>query len=132
MYWYDPISYISLIFILGRDVIAQAQSGTGKTATFSISILQRIDHTQPRTQALVMAPTRELAQQVCLLLIFVYSLLQIQKVMCALGDYLNISVHACIGGTSIRDDQRAFEQGVHVVVGTPGRVNDMINRGIFG
>jgi len=99
----------------GRDVIAQAQSGTGKTATFSISILQRIDHTQPNLQALVMAPTRELAQQ-------------IQKVMCALGDYLNIKVHACIGGTSIRDDQRAFESGVHVVVGTPGRVNDMINR----
>jgi translation initiation factor 4A len=99
----------------GRDVIAQAQSGTGKTATFSISILQRIDHTQPNLQALVMAPTRELAQQ-------------IQKVMCALGDYMNVKVHACIGGTSIRDDQRAFESGVHVVVGTPGRVNDMINR----
>ena len=48
-----------------------------------------------------------------------------------MGDYLNITVHACIGGTSIRDDQRAFEQGVHVVVGTPGRVNDMITRGFF-
>ncbi|CAJ0583868.1 unnamed protein product, partial [Mesorhabditis spiculigera] len=102
----------------GRDVIAQAQSGTGKTATFSISILQRIDEKDPQVQALVMAPTRELAQQ-------------IQKVMSALGDYLNISVHACIGGTSIRDDQRKLEAGVHVVVGTPGRVNDMINRGIL-
>lgn len=102
----------------GRDVIAQAQSGTGKTATFSISILQRIDETQPYVQALVMAPTRELAQQ-------------IQKVMCALGDYMNISVHACIGGTSIRDDQRKLEAGVHVVVGTPGRVNDMISRNIL-
>lgn len=100
----------------GRDVIAQAQSGTGKTATFSISILQRIDETDPHVQALVMAPTRELAQQ-------------IQKVMVALGDYMNISVHACIGGTSIRDDQRKLESGVHVVVGTPGRVNDMIQRG---
>lgn len=48
----------------GKDVIAQAQSGTGKTATFSVSILQRIDHTDARVQALVMAPTRELAQQV--------------------------------------------------------------------
>ncbi|CAI4229317.1 unnamed protein product [Auanema sp. JU1783] len=102
----------------GRDVIAQAQSGTGKTATFSISILQRINHDEPTIQALVMAPTRELAQQ-------------IQKVMCALGDYMKIKVHPCIGGTSIRDDQRAFEDGVHVVVGTPGRVNDMINRGIL-
>ncbi|XGW09200.1 hypothetical protein V3C99_011480 [Haemonchus contortus] len=102
----------------GRDVIAQAQSGTGKTATFSISILQRIDENEPSVQALVMAPTRELAQQ-------------IQKVMCALGDYMSIKVHACIGGTSIRDDQRKLESGVHVVVGTPGRVNDMINRSVL-
>ncbi|GMT34962.1 hypothetical protein PFISCL1PPCAC_26259, partial [Pristionchus fissidentatus] len=102
----------------GRDVIAQAQSGTGKTATFSVSILQRIDETLPHLQALVMAPTRELAQQ-------------IQKVMCALGDFMNIKVHACIGGTSIRDDLRKLEEGVHVIVGTPGRVNDMINRGVL-
>ncbi|KAK6745051.1 hypothetical protein RB195_011639 [Necator americanus] len=101
-----------------RDVIAQAQSGTGKTATFSISILQRIDETKPYVQALVMAPTRELAQQ-------------IQKVMCALGDYMKVKVHACIGGTSIRDDQRKLEAGVHIVVGTPGRVNDMISRDIL-
>ncbi|CAD6188210.1 unnamed protein product [Caenorhabditis auriculariae] len=99
----------------GKDVIAQAQSGTGKTATFSVSILQRIDHTNPTVQALVMAPTRELAQQ-------------IQKVLSALGEYMNVSVHACIGGTSIRDDQRKLESGVHVVVGTPGRVNDMVSR----
>ncbi|KJH48350.1 eukaryotic initiation factor 4A-III [Dictyocaulus viviparus] len=101
-----------------RDVIAQAQSGTGKTATFSISVLQRIDENDPSVQALVMAPTRELAQQ-------------IQKVMSALGDYMKVKVHACIGGTSIRDDQRKLESGVHVVVGTPGRVNDMINREIL-
>lgn len=99
----------------GRDVIAQAQSGTGKTATFSISILQRINEREPHVQALVMAPTRELAQQ-------------IQKVVMALGDYMDIKVHACIGGTSTRDDQRKLEAGVHVVVGTPGRVNDMISR----
>lgn len=102
----------------GRDVIAQAQSGTGKTATFSVSILQRIDETLPHVQALVMAPTRELA-------------MQIQKVMCALGEYMNVQVHACIGGTSIREDQRQLEKGVHVVVGTPGRVNDMINRNVL-
>ena len=62
-----------------RDVIAQAQSGTGKTATFSISVLQKIDHTVKQCQALILAPTRELAQQ-------------IQKVVIALGDYLNIEV----------------------------------------
>jgi len=99
----------------GRDVIAQAQSGTGKTATFSISVLQRIDEKAGHVQALVMAPTRELAQQ-------------IQIVMRALGDYLNINVYACIGGRNVRDDQRNLENGVQVVVGTPGRVSDLIQR----
>ena len=56
---------------------------------------------------------------------------QIQKVMCALGEYMNVQVHACIGGTSIREDQRQLEKGVHVVVGTPGRVNDMISRNVL-
>ncbi|KAI6180099.1 RNA helicase [Aphelenchoides besseyi] len=99
----------------GKDVIAQAQSGTGKTATFSISVLQRIDEKADHVQALVMAPTRELAQQ-------------IQIVMRGLGDYMNVNVHACIGGTNVRDDQRKLENGVQVVVGTPGRVSDLISR----
>jgi len=98
-----------------KDVIAQAQSGTGKTATFTVSVLQRIDENLPECQALVMAPTRELAQQ-------------IQKVVIALGEYLGVKCHACIGGTNVRDDQRKLEGGIHVVVGTPGRVHDMINR----
>ncbi|KAK4686328.1 translation initiation factor 4A, partial [Tremellales sp. Uapishka_1] len=102
--------------ITGRDVIAQAQSGTGKTATFSISILQRIDTTVKKTQALILAPTRELAQQ-------------IQKVVIALGDYLNVDCHACVGGTAVREDMAKLNEGPHVVVGTPGRVFDMINRG---
>ncbi|XP_075213156.1 eukaryotic translation initiation factor 4A [Lycorma delicatula] len=98
-----------------HDVIAQAQSGTGKTATFSISILQQIDTSIRECQALILAPTRELAQQ-------------IQKVVIALGDFMNAMCHACIGGTNVREDMRKLEMGVHVVVGTPGRVNDMINR----
>lgn len=99
----------------GRDLIAQAQSGTGKTATFSISILQSIDISIRKCQALVLSPTRELAQQ-------------IQKVVLALGDYMDCKCHACIGGTNVRDDMKILEAGVHVVVGTPGRVWDMINR----
>ncbi|KAG6878603.1 RNA helicase [Termitomyces sp. T159_Od127] len=99
----------------GRDVIAQAQSGTGKTATFSISILQSIDVTVRETQALVLSPTRELATQ-------------IQSVVLALGDYMNVQCHACIGGTSIGEDIRKLEYGQHVVSGTPGRVFDMIRR----
>ena len=68
-----------------------------------------------QTQALVLGPTRELAQQ-------------IEKVMRALGDYLQVKCHACVGGTSVREDQRILQDGVHVVVGTPGRVYDMLRR----
>ncbi|KAK8727170.1 hypothetical protein OTU49_009726 [Cherax quadricarinatus] len=104
--------------IKGHDAIAQAQSGTGKTATFSISILQRIDVKSNETQALILAPTRELAQQ-------------IQKVVLALGDYMNVTCHACIGGTNLREDMRRLEMGVQIIVGTPGRVYDMINRRVL-
>ena len=90
--------------VKGHDVIAQAQSGTGKTATFSISILQQIDTKNPNCQALVLAPTRELAQQ-------------IQKVVMALGDYMGAQCHACIGGTSVREDMMKLNNGVHIVVG---------------
>jgi translation initiation factor 4A len=98
-----------------RDLIAQAQSGTGKTATFAIGALQQVDTNNRICQALVLAPTRELAQQ-------------IQKVVMALGDYLQLECMACIGGTAVREDIRRLEQGVHIVVGTPGRVFDMIQR----
>ncbi|XP_063719084.1 eukaryotic initiation factor 4A-III [Symsagittifera roscoffensis] len=101
--------------VQGRDVIAQSQSGTGKTATFSISILQAIDINNRQTQALVLSPTRELA-------------VQIQKVVLALGDIMNVQCHACIGGTNIGEDIRKLDFGVHVVSGTPGRVFDMIKR----
>ena len=101
--------------LMGRDVIAQAQSGTGKTATFSIGILQQVDNGLAECQALVLAPTRELAQQIV-------------KVMIALGDFMSVRIHACVGGTAVRDDIRTLQNGVHVVVGTPGRVYDMINR----
>jgi translation initiation factor 4A len=102
----------------GKDIIAQAQSGTGKTATFTIGILQRIDVNVNQTQALILAPTRELAQQ-------------IQKVVLHLGDYQGIKCHSCIGGTRIRDDIQKLQAGVHVVVGTPGRVYDMLYRRVL-
>ncbi|CAH8502480.1 unnamed protein product [Schistosoma rodhaini] len=102
--------------IEGRNVIAQAQSGTGKTATFSIAILQQICTNDPRCQALVLAPTRELAKQ-------------IQMVVLALGDYMNISCHVCIGGTQVSTDIEQLQLGQQIVVGTPGRVLDMISRG---
>merc|ERR1712135_185875 len=92
-----------------------AQSGTGKTATFVIGALQRIDYSVNACQTLILAPTRELAQQ-------------IHKVVLALGDYLNVRCHACIGGTSVRDDIDKLRDGQHVVVGTPGRVFDMLSK----
>jgi translation initiation factor 4A len=100
---------------MGLDVIQQAQSGTCKTATFCSGVLQQLDYSLLECQALVLAPTHELAQQ-------------IEKVMRALGDYLQVKVHACVGGTSVREDQRILQSGVHVVVGTPGRVYDMLRR----
>jgi len=102
----------------GRDTIGQAQSGTGKTATFVIGALQRIDYENHQCQALILAPTRELAQQ-------------IHKVVLALGDYLKIRCHSCIGGTSVRDDIDRLRDGQQVVVGTPGRVLDMIGKRHF-
>lgn len=89
--------------------------GTGKTATFAIGILQRIDASLRECQALVLAPTRELAQQIV-------------KVITALSDFMNIKIHACVGGTAVRDDIRTLQDGVHIVVGTPGRAFDMIQR----
>lgn len=104
-----------LPIVAGRDVIAQAQAGTGKTATFAISILQSISTKNRDTQALILSPTRELATQ-------------IQSVVLALGDYMNVQCHACIGGTNIGEDIRKLDYGQHVVSGTPGRVFDMIKR----
>jgi len=99
----------------GRDTIGQAQSGTGKTATFVIGVLQRIDINLRSCQGLILAPTRELANQ-------------IQKVALALGDYMQLKCHCCIGGTSVREDIDKLREGQHLVVGTPGRVFDMISK----
>lgn len=105
--------------VLGRDTIAQAQSGTGKTATFSIGMLQVIDSKSKDCQAIILSPTRELATQ-------------IQTVVRHLGSNMNIQTHACIGGTHVGEDVKKLQQGQHVVSGTPGRVLDMIKRRNLG
>lgn len=101
--------------ILGKDVIAQAQSGTGKTATLAIASLQVLDTQLRDTQVLILSPTRELA-------------LQIQKVILGLGDFMNVQCHACYGGTNVGEDIKKLDYGQHIVSGTPGRVFDMIKR----
>ncbi|XP_008229354.1 PREDICTED: DEAD-box ATP-dependent RNA helicase 2-like [Prunus mume] len=99
----------------GHDVIAQAQSGTGKTSMIALSVCQMVDTSCREVQALILCPTRELA-------------LQTEKVILAVGNFINIQVHACVGGKSVGEDIRKLENGVHVVCGTPGRVFDMIKR----
>ena len=99
----------------GRDVIAQAQSGTGKTSMISLALCQMLDTNTREVQALVLSPTRELATQT-------------EKTALALGNFMNVQVHACIGGRSIGEDIRKLDHGVHIVSGTPGRVFDMIKR----
>jgi len=105
-----------LPILAGKDFIGQAQSGTGKTATFVISCLQKINLNIRKTQVLILAPTRELAQQ-------------IQNVVKHLGDFMKVTSHTCVGGTSVREDMTTLRSGVQLVVGTPGRVFDMIQRG---
>ncbi|KAL6135712.1 hypothetical protein ACLB2K_067938 [Fragaria x ananassa] len=102
--------------IEGRDVIAQAQSGTGKTSMIAITSCQTVDTSSREVQVLILSPTRELAAQT-------------EKVILAIGNYMSIQAHSCIGGKSAGEDNRKLENGVQVVSGTPGRVHDMIQRG---
>ncbi|KAI3653395.1 hypothetical protein MP228_001342 [Amoeboaphelidium protococcarum] len=104
--------------LMGRDVVAQAQSGTGKTATFSIGALGRVDVKVRDIQVLVLSPTRELA-------------IQSSTVISALGDFMNVKCHCCVGGQSMQQDLKSLELGQHIVSGTPGRVLDMIRRRHF-
>ncbi|KAL3738542.1 hypothetical protein ACJRO7_019983 [Eucalyptus globulus] len=101
--------------VRGRDVIAQAQSGTGKTSTFALASCQIVDTSTRDVQVLILSPTRDLASQT-------------ERVVLAIGYYRNVLAHACVGGKSMGEDIRKLEHGVHVVSGTPGRVLDMIKR----
>ena len=98
-----------------KDLIAQAQSGTGKTGTFTIGSLQNIDISINICQVIILSPTRELS-------------IQTNKVVNALGTYMNVTSYACIGGTNVRQCIQALKKGKQVVVGTPGRIYDMIQR----
>ena len=99
-----------------KDIIAQAQSGTGKTGAFGIGILQIIDETVLETQGLVLAPTHELANQ-------------IKHVLMSIGKYLKINIKLLVGGSPVEKDKEEIDENKpHVVVGTPGRVQDMIRR----
>ena len=104
--------------IEGKDIIVQSQAGTGKTCVFSVGALQRIETKIKDTQVLILSPTRELAEQS-------------QKVILALGDYMKVTAHCCVGGKSVDEDLKRFNHGTQIISGTPGRVYDMIQRKTF-
>src|SRR3954469_5141656 len=99
----------------GRDVTGQAQTGTGKTAAFGLPMLMYVDPERPEVQALVLTPTRELC-------------IQVTQALRAYGEPRGIDVVAVFGGAPIRDQASRLNRGGQVVVGTVGRVLDMINR----
>ncbi|WP_081090321.1 DEAD/DEAH box helicase [Vibrio splendidus] len=112
-----PIQAAAIPLLLeGRDALGKAQTGTGKTAAFSLPLLNKINLNQHKPQAIIMAPTRELAIQVAA---------EIKN----LGrDIKGLKVIEIYGGASIVDQMRALSRGAHIVVGTPGRVKDLLTR----
>ena len=114
-----PVQEEVIPYLLGsnNDVIALAQTGTGKTAAFGIPVLQRLDPSSRDTQALILSPTRELC-------------LQIADDLKDFSKYMNgINIVAVYGGTSIENQIRSLRHGAQVIVATPGRLIDLMNRG---
>ena len=113
-----PIQAASLhITLAGRDVIAQASTGSGKTAAFGVPLVEKLDPAVSDAQALVLCPTRELAEQVTQ---------EIRRLARAVG---NVKVVTLCGGVALRGQTQSLEHGAHVVVGTPGRILDHLERG---
>ncbi|KAG8630321.1 hypothetical protein KVT40_001940 [Elsinoe batatas] len=105
------------VALTGRDVLARAKNGTGKTGSFVIPTLERVNPKNSKIQALLLVPTRELA-------------LQTSQVCKTLGKHLGINVMVTTGGTSLRDDIIRLNETVHILVGTPGRILDLAAKGI--
>ena len=101
----------------GHDLIAQAQSGTGKTATFLIGTLECISGNK-QTEAIILSPTRELS-------------VQTQKVAKNISNYMDINIQDAIGGTNLNENMFRLRNNPQIIVGTPGRVLDMIFRNII-
>jgi translation initiation factor 4A len=120
-YGFETPSKIQQIGIMpvtsGKDSIIQAQSGTGKTGTFSIAILQIVNESKQELQAIVLCPTRELAKQTF-------------KVILCLGDYLRINVALCVGGSNSKDDEVNVKKA-QILVATPGRLLDVIKKKVI-
>ncbi|EIE22383.1 cytoplasmic DExD/H-box RNA helicase [Coccomyxa subellipsoidea C-169] len=114
----SPIQEESIpIALTGRDILARAKNGTGKTAAFTIPLLERIDTSKNEIQAMILVPTRELA-------------LQTSQVCKELGKHLGVEVMVTTGGTSLRDDIMRLHAVVHIMVATPGRILDLSSKGV--
>lgn len=114
----SPIQEESIpIALAGRDILARAKNGTGKTAAFIIPTLERIDTNKNAIQAILLVPTRELA-------------LQTAQVCKQLGKHLNVQVMVSTGGTALKDDILRLYNPVHIMVATPGRVLDLVGKGV--
>ncbi|KAI8907066.1 hypothetical protein PhCBS80983_g04070 [Powellomyces hirtus] len=114
----SPIQEESIpIALAGRDILARAKNGTGKTAAFIIPALEKVNLTKSRIQTLILVPTRELA-------------LQTSQVCRNLGKHMGVQVMVTTGGTTLKDDILRLGQTVHILVATPGRVLDLAGKGI--
>jgi len=105
------------IALAGRDILARAKNGTGKTAAFVVPCLEKVDVSKNHLQVLMLVPTRELA-------------LQTSQVTKELGKHLKVEVMVTTGGTSLKDDIMRLYNPVHILVATPGRVLDLANKGV--
>ena len=115
-----PVQEAVIPYLLGNgnDVIALAQTGTGKTAAYGIPVLQKVDPTQKETQALILSPTRELC-------------LQIADDLSDFSKYIDgLHVAAVYGGASIEMQSRQLRKGAQIIVATPGRLIDLMKRGV--
>jgi len=114
----SPIQEATIpIATFGKDILARAKNGTGKTAAFTIPAIEKIDITKNHIQALILVPTRELA-------------LQNSAVCKELGKYLDIQVMVTTGGTQLKDDIVRLYKPVHILVATPGRVLDLAKKNV--
>ena len=115
----SPIQEKSIPIILdGKDVIARAKNGTGKTAAFLIPTLQKINHQMLKLQSLILVPTRELA-------------LQVSQTCKSLSKYVAATrIMATTGGTRLKEDIIRMYQSIHILIGTPGRILDLFTKKI--
>ncbi|KAJ2744413.1 DExD/H-box ATP-dependent RNA helicase dhh1 [Coemansia sp. BCRC 34301] len=114
----SPIQEESIpIAVAGRDILARAKNGTGKTAAFVIPALEKVNTAVTNIQCLILVPTRELA-------------LQTSQVCKTLGKHMGINVMVTTGGTTLKDDIIRLSETVHILVGTPGRVLDLAGKGV--